>query len=68
MDESFDNELLVAFEYSPTTTASGSHKVMLTSLTAQPDPNRPFIINGSFSFGSILRHPQRVFSSVQKVL
>ncbi len=54
MDESYANELLVAFEYShsatTTTMASAeSHKVMLTSLTAQPDRDRPFVINGSFS-------------------
>jgi hypothetical protein len=40
VDESFDNELLVAFEYSPMI-ASVSPQVMLISLTAQPDPDRP---------------------------
>jgi hypothetical protein len=48
VDESYANELLVAFEYSPTIPAA-SHKVMLTSLTAQPDPDRPFVLNGSRS-------------------
>jgi hypothetical protein len=42
VDESYANELLVAFEYSPTI-ASASHKVMLTSLTAQPDPDRALL-------------------------
>jgi hypothetical protein len=46
VDESYANELVVALEYSPTI-ASASTKVMLTSLTAQPDPDRPFFINGS---------------------
>ncbi|ELR16392.1 uncharacterized protein ACA1_047930, partial [Acanthamoeba castellanii str. Neff] len=45
VDESYANELLVAFEYSSTMT-SEVHKVMLTSLTAQPDPDRPFLLNG----------------------
>jgi hypothetical protein len=48
VDESYANELLVAFEYSPTiTSAAAAPKVMLTSLTAQPDPERPFVVNGS---------------------
>jgi hypothetical protein len=55
VDESYANELLVAFEYSPTI-ASASHKVMLTSLTAQPDPDRPFVINGSYSAAPLLLH------------
>jgi hypothetical protein len=57
VDESYANELLVAFEYSPTID-SGSPKVMLTSLTAQPDPDRPFVINGSSSTSWCVCYPQ----------
>ena len=46
VDESSTNELVVAVEYTSTTDQS-VHKVMLVSLTAQPDPNQPFLINGS---------------------
>jgi hypothetical protein len=53
VDESYANELVVAFEYSPTM-ASASTKVMLTSLTAQPDPDRPFFINGSCFSAALL--------------
>ncbi len=46
VDESSTNELVVAVEYTSTTDQS-VHKVMLVSLTAQPDSNQPFLINGS---------------------
>jgi hypothetical protein len=63
VDDSYANELLVAFEYS-STMASEVHKVMLTSLTAQPDPDRPFLLNGSLSLPSLslsLSHPWQIF-------
>lgn len=45
VDDTYANELLVAVEY--TSTADSSvHKVMLTSLTAQPNVDDPFAVNG----------------------
>jgi hypothetical protein len=48
VDESSSNELVVAVEYTSTVDLL-INKVMLVSLTAQPDPDRPFIINGSLA-------------------